>query len=244
MIRYPVRLLSVIGLALALALGCEEEPRPTPKARPVETKKVLAGKNVWLEVQKDGQKVNKKRVLVSATVCLREGQLELLMCRRHTKEHEAVLSADVDARQVHAALLAAGAEPGHPVTYQPRYKPATGQTIKVSLQYEQKGKQVTVPAQSWVKNSKTGKELESHWVFAGSHLIDNPLDKDKPKIYLANEGDLICVSNFESAMLDLPIKSPKDNADLVFEAFTSRIPPLETPVLVILEPVPEPKPKK
>jgi hypothetical protein len=243
MMRYPVRLLGVTGLALALALGCEEEPKPTAKARPVETKKVLTGKNVWLEVQKDGPKVN-KRVLVSATVCLREGQLELLMCRKQTKEHEAVLSADVDARQVHAALLAAGAEPGHPVTYQPRYKPATGQTIKVSLQYEQKGKQVTVPAQSWVKNSKTGKELESNWVFAGSHLIDNPLDKDQPKIYLANEGDLICVSNFESAMLDLPIKSPKDNADLVFEAFTNRIPPLETPVVVILDPVPEPKQKK
>jgi hypothetical protein len=205
---------------------------------------VLAGKNVWLEVQKDGPNVNKKRVLVSAMVCLREGQLELLMCRRQTKEHEAVLSADVDARQVHAALLAAGAEPGHPVTFQPRYKPATGQTIKVSLQYEQKGKLVTVPAQSWVKNGKTGKELDSNWVFAGSHLIDNPLDKERPKVYLANEGDLICVSNFESAMLDLPIKSPKDNADLVFEAFTSHIPPLETPVTVILEPVPELKKSK
>src|SRR5262245_45289417 len=87
MTRYPVRLLGVMALALALALGCEEEPKPTTKARPVETKpaetkKVLTGKNVWLEVQKDGQKVTKKRVLVSATVCLREGQLELLMCRR------------------------------------------------------------------------------------------------------------------------------------------------------------------
>jgi hypothetical protein len=231
-------------LALALTQGCEEEPKPAVKARPIDTKKVLTGKNVWLEVQKDGSKVVRKRVLVNASVCLREGALELLMCRKHTKEHEAVLAADVDARHVHAALLAAGAEPGHPVTYQPRYQPATGQTIQVTLQYEQKGKRVTEPAQSWVKDAKTGKELRSHWVFAGSHLIENPLDRDKPKIYLANEGDLICVSNFESAMLDLPIKSPKDNADLVFEAFTNRIPPLETPVLVILEPVPEPKKSK
>ena len=38
-------------------------------------------------------------------------------------------------------------------------------------------------------------------------------------------------------MLDLPINSSKDNDDLAFEAHTERIPDLETPVLVILEPV-------
>jgi hypothetical protein len=101
-------------------------------------------------------------------------------------------------------------------------------------------KLVTVPARSWVKNMNTGKELDTDWVFAGSRLVDNPLDPGK-KRYLANDGDLICVSNFETALLDLPIKSPKDNADLVFVAFTERIPPLETKVVVILEPVLEAK---
>jgi hypothetical protein len=53
------------------------------------------------------------------------------------------------------------------------------------------------------------------------------------------------VSNFEDAMLDLPIVSPKDDADRSFEAFTDRIPELETKVVVILEPVLEAKkPKK
>ena len=41
---------------------------------------------------------NKRRVLVNAEVCLREGQLELFLCRKQTKEHEAILAADVDAR--------------------------------------------------------------------------------------------------------------------------------------------------
>ena len=79
----------------------------------------------------------------------------------------------------------------------------------------------------------------SSTVFAGSRLVPNPLDLNQPKIYLANDGDVICVSNFETALLDLPIKSPKENADLVFETFTDRIPKLNTPVTVILEPVPE-----
>src|SRR5205807_3887545 len=133
----------------------------------------------------------RRRVLVAAVVCLREGPLEQLLCRKNTKEHEAVLSADVDARDIHTALVAARAEPGSPVRFEPTYRPARGTTIKVSVQYEEKGKQVTVPARSWVKNLKTGKELDTDWVFAGSRLVENPLDKDKPKYYLANDGDVI-----------------------------------------------------
>ncbi len=42
-------------------------------------------------------------------------------------------------------------------------------------------------------------------------------------------------------MLDLPIRSPTNPDDRIFTAFTERIPPLETPVDVIFEPVPEKK---
>jgi hypothetical protein len=99
---------------------------------------------------------------------------------------------------------------------------------------------VTVPGQSWVKDSKTGKALDVDWVFAGSRLVDNPLDPDH-KSYLANDGDVICVSNFDTAMMDLPIESSQKNSELEFEAWTERIPPLDAKVAVVLEPVPEPK---
>ncbi|HWY87942.1 MAG TPA: YdjY domain-containing protein, partial [Gemmataceae bacterium] len=72
---------------------------------------------------------------------------------------------------------------------------------------------------------------------AGSVMIPDPFDAAKKPFYAANDGDVICVSNFDSAMLDLPIESSADNGDLSYEAYTERIPPLETPVLVILEPV-------
>jgi hypothetical protein len=239
-------LLGVALLAAGLILGCEgaadrAESRPKEKAKekPAETKKVLVAKNIFLEVLPD----KKRRVLVSGEVCLREGQLELLMCRKHTKEHEAIIHADVDARKIHEALILAGAAEGSPVQFAPKYRPASGTRIKVSVQFMDKDKLVTVPGQSWVKNMKSGKALDSDWVFAGSRLVTNPLDPDK-KHYLANDGDLICVSNFETALLDLPIKSSKDNVDLIFNAFTERIPPLETKVVVILEPVPEAKKDK
>ncbi len=236
--------------AAALTLGCEnsaerEDGKPKSKVgdkdKPGQAKKVAMGKNVYLEVLPD----KKRRVLVNAEICLREGQLELFLCRKQTKEHEAILTADVDARKIHAALIAAGAVEGSPVRFVPNYRPASGTKIEITLQYEEKDKTTkTVSAKSWIKDAKKKSLLENDWVFAGSHLVANPLDPDGPKHYLANDGDVICVSNFETALLDLPIKSPKDDADRIFVANTERIPPVETKVVVILTPIVEAKKEK
>jgi hypothetical protein len=231
---------------VAMLAGCEAEPPSRPEAKSkdsapaVEVKKAPFGRNVWLETQGE-----KRRVLIKSYVCLREGQLEQLLCRRHTKEHEAILAADLDAKDIHTVLMLAGAEPGSVVQYEPTYRPPTGQKIKITLQYEEAGKLITTTAQKWVRDAQTRKDLEYDWVFAGSALYPDPLDKAKPPFYGANVGDVICVSNFEDALLDLPIKSSKDNAELVYEANTERIPPLETVVTIILEPLPnDQKPRK
>jgi hypothetical protein len=200
----------------------------------VEVKKIDKGfgKNVWLEIEGD-----KRRVVIKGVICRRTDFLEQFLCRAMTKEHEAIVSADIDAAKVHFALTLAGAEAGSPVKFAPKYAPATGTVIKVYVQYEEKGKTIKVPAQKWIRNVKTQKELDSDWVFGGSELFPNRFDPKQAPHYAANDGDVICVANFPSAMLDLPIASSDKNDDLQFEAFTDRIPPLETPVLVILEPV-------
>jgi hypothetical protein len=232
----------VVFGALLIAAGCDDAP--PPKAKPAATevepdaKKVEVGKNVFLEVAP-----KRRRVLVEAEVCLREGALEQLLTRKHQKEHEAILSADIDARKVHEALLLAKAKDGTPARWVPKYRAPTGTTIQVSLVYKDaKGKKVTVPARSWIKNRATGKELDTDWVFAGSMLIENPLDKNAAKHYLANDGDVICVSNFEGAMLDLPVMSSKDDVDRSYDAWTARIPAVGTKVTVVLEPVESKKP--
>jgi hypothetical protein len=228
--------------ACAATLGCGEEngertvrktegaPKPGVQSAP-EGKKVNAGQNVFLEVLPD-----RRRVLISAEVCLRRGQLEMLLTRKGGKTHESILAADIDARSVHNALLLAKAEPGSTVRFEP-FRPPSGTRIKISLIYDKDGKKVTVPARSWIRNFKTGKELDSDWVFAGSMLVDNPLDSSAPKKYLANDGDVICVTNFEDAMLDVAIESPKLWANHQYEAWTERIPEEGTKVVVVLEPV-------
>jgi hypothetical protein len=223
-------------LTFLLAAGCDDPPRPETKGKvpdkPVEGKKTLVGPNVFLEVMGD-----KRRVLVSAEVCLRRGEyrLEGLLCRKNTKEHEYVLAAEVDARDIHTALVAAGAKPGAPVQFQPKYTPASGDVIKVSVRYEQKGRLITMPAQKWLRTAEGNKECDQDWVFAGSGFVPDPDNKSKP-IYLANQGDVICTANMDTAMMDLPIRSSGALESRLFTTNPDVIPEIGTKVVVVLEP--------
>ena len=96
---------------------------------------------------------------------------------------------------------------------------------------------------SFYKQSQI-RQMEEKWVFAGSYFVTD--EKTGEKFYQAESGDLICVANFASATLDLSATSSATNDDLMFEAFTERIPPLGTRVTIELIPKFDPpaKPKK
>jgi hypothetical protein len=80
-----------------------------------------------------------------------------------------------------------------------------------------------------------GQLLEHDWVFAGSKFALDPETNDE--IYIADRsGEVICVSNFPTAMIDLPIESTSENTQLGFEAASENIPPKGTPVRLILVP--------
>jgi hypothetical protein len=225
-----------VAALLPLALCGERDadgraPGPGPAAAPVRKE---IGKNVFFEVEG-----KTRRVVVNSVVVLREGQLEGLLTRSMAKEHEYILAADCDARHIHVALVAAGAKAGAPVVLFPKFVPARGSPIKISLRYKKGGKLVTVQAGDWVREGKTKKALTENWVFAGSRFIPNPAGEGPP-FYVANGGDLICTCNIDTAMLDLPFMSPKKFDERFFEAHTDRIPAKDTPVEIILEPLPVP----
>lgn len=175
-------------------------------------------------------------VLVDGVVCLRQGQLEMFACPATTKEHESIVAVDTSAATVHAALLAAGAISGNTVQFRPEYIPASGTEIRVLVLWvDDEGDRHSVPAQQWVRRAATGESMDTPWVFAGSVFTK---DSETGKLqYGAEAGDLICVSNFPTATLDLPIESTELDNNLLFEAFTENIPPVDTPVRLVLVPV-------
>ncbi len=176
-----------------------------------------------------------KQVVMQGEICQTEVPLEMFACLRGTKEHESVVAVPTEAFIVHGALLAIGAKPGAPVQFYPEYVPASGSEIEITVRWKNtKGEVQTARAQDWIRDIKTGKALDHPWVFAGSGFWkDETTDKE---YYKAEGGDFICVANFPSAMLDLPIRSSESNAELLFQAFTEKIPPRDTPVTLILKP--------
>ena len=177
-----------------------------------------------------------KQVVMVGAVCQREVPLELFACLKGSKEHESVVVVASKAYVVHAGLLATGAEAGNPVQFYPEYVPARGTEIEITVVWkDQQGRRQRARAQDWIRDATTQKAMAHPWVFAGSRFSKDETTGEQ--FYHADgEGDLICVSNFPSAVLDLPIKSSDSDASLLFEAFTERIPPRGTAVTLILAP--------
>lgn len=183
---------------------------------------------VWLNAKE-------KQVLLGGRICFREGVLEMFACMRHSKEHESIVAVNAKSSMLHAALLAAGAEPGQPVIWDPDYRPASGPKISIDVIWvDGEKKKQQVRAQEMILNAKTNKPLELDWVFGGSGFWKDP--EDNKEYYRGDGGDMICVSNFASATLDLPVESSNSNDFLLYRANPEKVPPLETRVYLLLKP--------
>lgn len=207
------------------------------KEKPRKTLVQLSAKDpIWVDMKR-------KIVVLDGEIVLREGALEVFVCMQGTKEHESIIAVPIASHIVHAALLAVGAKPGTPVSWDPEYEPATGPTIDVLVQWkDEAGKLQIRRGKDWVRDNRSQQGMKYDWIFPGSYFwVD---ERDGKQIYAADGGELICVSNFRSAMMDVPVKSSDDNTNLYFEAFTERIPPVGTKVRLFLIPQRETEEKK
>jgi hypothetical protein len=217
-----------------------ESPSPATAAKPQNVTPDDAGlvrlskeDAVWMDAKR-------KLVVADGEVVLREGFLEMFACTRGTKEHESIIAVDSKAYLIHTGLLAVGAEPGRPVQFDPVYRPVQGPIVDIYVLWrDAKGGKHTARAQDWVRNTKTQKPMEQDWIFGGSGFWTD--EETGKKHYYAEEGDLICLSNFSTAMLDVPIASSQSSDQLLFEALTENIPPKGTKVRLVLIPRQEKK---
>jgi hypothetical protein len=223
-----------VAVVLAVLVGyqAEEPSKSTAKTggaavQPDPSWKSV-GRSLWFDAKE-------RRLYLKAKVVLRDGYLEHLMCSKGTKEHEAILATDAVPHDIHTWLIMTKAEPGKPVQFVPKFEPPTGSAIAIELRWMQDGKLRTADAREWVKGEKD-KPLLRDWVFAGSLFYVDPLTKKER--YAADDGDLITVANFSSAILDLPIESSANDTDRTFMTNTAKIPEVGTEVLVALYPRP------
>lgn len=221
---------TVLLALLPRMAAAEEPPEPASPDRHPELRRLSPTDEIWIDVAR-------RQVVVGALVTLDAGPIEVFACPRGTKDYESVVSTLATARLVHTALLAIGLEPGSPVSFDPDYVAATGPPVSVTLRWRDAAGTVReARGQDWVRDARTRRPLAVDWVFAGSRRWQD--ERDGTDVYEADQGDLVCVSNFPSATLDLPIESSDTNEELLFEVFTGRVPPKGTVVDMILAPVP------
>jgi len=218
----------------ATARGVAAEPAATPAAdRHPELKRLAPDEDVWVDPRA-------KRVVVGGSIAVDKGAIEYFACPQGTKEHESIVATRSSAQLVHAGLLAIGLVPGRPVSFDPEYVAASGPRVRITMRWREEGGTIRdVPAQQWVRDTRSGAALAEPWVFAGSAFWKDPTDGKE--YYQADGGDLVCVSNFPTAMIDLPIESSQSNEALLFEAFAGRVPSRGTDVEMIFSAEPAAK---
>lgn len=96
-----------------------------------------------------------KKLYLKTLVCLREGMLELFLCKKNSKEHESILSLDSSAFAFHGGLLALGANTGQPVKYEPTYVAPQGEIIELQVSYldPKTGQTRQADAKSWMRTA-------------------------------------------------------------------------------------------
>ena len=82
--------------------------------------------------------------------------------------------------------------------------------------------------------------MTAEFVFAGSYKF-RPEDfegtgKLLPEVYAAEGGQLVCVANFASSMIDVREESSASDGGQSYEALKGKVPPRGTPVIVELVP--------
>lgn len=217
----------------------KETKNPTePETTPVVDKEKQSIKiaDGWKRLGKNQIWINEttKQVMVRGLICLTEGPLEMFACPLQTKEHESVIAVEAKSSEIHTCLIALGFEPGSPVQWQPSYRPVEGPSVKIEVKWSVDGEEKEVDAKTMVRKSGTEETMKTDWVFGGSEIFVDRVNGRQ--IYYADSGEMICLSNFPTAMMDVPIQSSDSTDGLLFEANTEVIPPKNTQVYLIMTP--------
>jgi len=252
--RKPWQLAASAAVLAILAAGAARGAEtPAEKALPPAEKPILLTTLPGIVVDTE-----KGEVRLEGKVCLQKGALELVVCSEGTREHESVVVVKARPSHVTFALALLGLEPGQPAhrTEAGAFSPPAGETLEIIARFftvsdEEKARvdkllaegakpeDITVrktllkEVPAWKLLRLTGSEVEVtrpiEWVYIGRPEKNMLVAADR-------EGTVACLSNFVEAVIDVPFESTAVNADLLYEANPDVVPPIGTPVELVIRP--------
>ena len=178
--------------------------------------------------------VKARQVRVDAETLAVDAPLEFFCVLSGTNEHESVIRTPARPANIHLALVMIGLEPGAPVQYSEATKtwlPPHGPPLQITMEYEQNGKPMSVPAYRWMRDIRAKKPMPPlTWIFSGSRVMNDGK-------YAADvTGYVISVVNFDLTMIDIPDLASNSNETLLWERNADVMPPAGTKVTMLIEP--------
>lgn len=174
------------------------------------------------------------RVELETRVVLRNGPLELVACSPQSKEHESILIVRARPLHISQALGMIGVAAGSPVRYDAdadRWHPATGDRLLITIEWIKDGAPRSEPIERWLMSAQDRKPVSAiDWIFAGS------IRDSRDRLAADLEGTILCLVDFESALIAPAALHTADNEQLWVLANTDAIPEVQTPVTLILTP--------
>ncbi len=169
---------------------------------------------------------------VDAEIVLRKGPLELLACSPHTREHESILVVRARPMHIFQAMGLIGLEPGSPARYddkQDRLLAPGGEPLEIKVRYREGKAERTVPARKWLLDVQRRRPpVRINWVFSGSRTFE------KGRFGADIDGTVVCVVDFDTALITVNALHSADNELLWLEANTEAIPPLGTDCTLLI----------
>lgn len=219
--------LALFTVSCARPLAAQEAAAPATQPAAVEPGQTKKLPHLTVDVKN-------RQVRVECISLGVDAPLEFFVVTTGGPTHESVLASRVKPSDLHLAMLMIGLEPGEPVRYSQtaeRWFPPTGPRIHLSVEFEQNGKTVHMPATRLMRHLRTRKEMPATtWIFCGSRVMDDGN-------YAADvTGYITSVVNFDLTVIDVPDLRSNANETLEWETNTDVAPPEGAAVTLIIEP--------
>jgi hypothetical protein len=210
-----VRLTAVVVLMVVLSAGCTT-PSPAPSLEPARWRTLGT-------VQLDPEA---RCVFATGYVNQVEGAIELLACGPGGKVHESVLVLQVNPLDLQAALLLIGLKSGPPMP-DLGVGPPQGDRVRIWVHWQEAGSSIVKPLEALAYAWRDQRSLRTKdWVFTGS-VVENGKFKA-----LAEES---LIASYWDPWAIINVQSPLGADDDALSVNRAEIPPLHTPVTLIME---------
>lgn len=232
-----------VFLAATLAFAQGPPPRNPPSGKPPDKSPLQKTGDVTYEI--GGVQLNSatREVRVPCFVNMTEGVIEYALVTETGKTHESLLKTRVKPFDVQVALLLCHyeAHAGELVSILSNPQPEQlalakksmehpgANLVKLDLEWKDKdGKSHSTTLGNWIHNKRENKQLDiRHWIFNGADTGDGLFAAEA-------DGSLVSVHFDLAALIGNPAKWT--GSDDNWELETRMIPPLDSPVTLVITP--------